>query len=89
MERDFTIYVAKTKALISCMFTMQLISCMFTTQLICAFVFPYTKKPGFLMILLICHQVRQNPTFSTAKALKLGIYTQEALYHLECEQHRC
>ena len=39
LERDLTIYVAKTKVLISCAVT---------AQLICVFVFAYAKA-GFLM----------------------------------------
>ena len=42
-KRDCTIYVAKTKALISCAVT---------AQLVCAFVFAYAKS-GFLMTWLI------------------------------------
>ena len=43
MKRDCTIYVAKTKAQISCVVTAQ-ISCRITAQLICAFVLAYTKS---------------------------------------------
>ena len=40
IKGSYTIYVAKTKALISCTVTV---------QLICGFVFAYAKKVGFLV----------------------------------------
>ena len=41
---DCTIYVAKTKVLISCAVAVQLISCVVTAQLNCSFVFAYAKS---------------------------------------------